>query len=109
MAETAQGERPAEAEPLADIPLELTVEIGRIATTVEEALTLCPGKTLRLGRHPGDLVDLRVGPRLVARAELVQIDNELGIILRELGPGTCACACTCTRTTTAPPAQETSP
>jgi flagellar motor switch/type III secretory pathway protein FliN len=100
MVEEIHDERPFESEPLADIPLELTVELGRIATTVEEALTLCPGKTLRLGRRPGDLVDLRIGPRLVARAELVQIDDELGIILRELGSGTHA--------TKASPAQERS-
>jgi flagellar motor switch protein FliM len=72
------------AELLEEIPAELSVELGRVALTARAALELRPGQTLRLGRRPGDLVDVRVGPSLVARGELVQVDGELGVLIREV-------------------------
>lgn len=72
------------AELLEEIPAELSVELGRIALTARAALELRPGQTLRLARRPGDPVDVRVGPSLVARGELVLVDGELGVLIREV-------------------------
>lgn len=69
---------------LAEIPAEMSVELGRIALTAKEALSLRPGQTLRFGRRPGDPVELRIGPTQVARGELVVVEGELGVLLREV-------------------------
>lgn len=71
-------------ELLSEIPIEISVELGRITLTAREAVALRPGQTLRLDRRPGDPVELRVGPKLVARGELVEVDGDLGVLLREI-------------------------
>lgn len=71
-------------ELLREIPAELSVEVGRIPLTAREAVELRAGQTLRLDRRPGDPVELRIGPKLVARGELVEVDGELGVLLREI-------------------------
>jgi flagellar motor switch/type III secretory pathway protein FliN len=62
----------------------LQVEAGRISMTVGEALALLPGQVLRLDRPVSTDVALRAGDRLVATGELVQLDNELAVRIREL-------------------------
>jgi len=62
----------------------LQVEAGRISMTVGEALALLPGQILRLDRPVSTDVALRAGDRLVATGELVQLDNELAVRIREL-------------------------
>jgi flagellar motor switch protein FliM len=74
------------AELLEEIPAELSVELGRVALTAGAALGLRPGQTLRLARRPGDPVDVRIGPTLVARGELVLVDGELGVLIRDVFP-----------------------
>jgi type III secretion system YscQ/HrcQ family protein len=71
-------------ELLEEIPAEISVELGRVPLNAKEALELRPGQTLRLDRHPGDPVELRIGPKLIGRGELVQIDGRIGVVLREL-------------------------
>jgi flagellar motor switch protein FliM len=84
MTDLADDRLPHDAEALLDeIPVELSVELGRVLLTALQAVGLRPGLSLRLGRRPGDLVDLRVGPKLVARGELVLIEGEVGVLLRE--------------------------
>lgn len=72
---------PAETGPSApaDPPVTLTVELGRLSLGVSKLADLKPGDTLPLGRHAREPVELTSAGRLVARAELVQIDDELGI------------------------------
>lgn len=85
MTEQADHQRPADPEELLEeIPAELSVELGRIPMTARQAVELRPGQPLKLGRQPGELVDLRIGPKLVARGELVQVEGELGVLLREV-------------------------
>ena len=74
-------------ELLGEIPVELTVELGRIALNAREVTELRPGQPLRFDRRPGDPVEIRVGPKLVARGELVEIEGELGVLLREVFGG----------------------
>ena len=63
----------------ADIPVTLTVELGKLSLTVSRLAELKPGDVLELGRHAREPVELTSGGRLVARGELVQIDTELGV------------------------------
>jgi flagellar motor switch protein FliN len=63
----------------ADVPVTLTVELGRISLPLGRVADLKPGAVLELGRHAREPVELTSGGRLIARGELVQIDTELGV------------------------------
>jgi type III secretion system YscQ/HrcQ family protein len=63
----------------AEIPVTLTVELGRVNLTLARLADLQPGDVIELGRHSREPVELTSGGRLVARGELVQIDTELGV------------------------------
>ena len=62
-----------------DLPVTLTVELGRVSLPLGRVAGLKPGDVLELGRRAREPVDLTSGGRLVARGELVQIDTELGV------------------------------
>jgi type III secretion system YscQ/HrcQ family protein len=62
-----------------DVPVTLTIELGRISLSLTQLADLKPGDVLELGRHAREPVELTSGGRLVARGELVQIDTELGV------------------------------
>lgn len=62
-----------------DIPVTLTVELGRVNLTLSRLADLKPGEVVELGRHSREPVELTSGGRLVARGELVLIDTELGV------------------------------
>ena len=68
----------AEASPL-DVPVTLTVELGRVNLTLNRLADLKPGDVIELGRHSREPVELTSNGRLVARGELVLIDTELGV------------------------------
>jgi flagellar motor switch protein FliN len=63
----------------ADLPVTLTVELGRISIPLSRLADLKPDDVLELGRHPREPVELTSNGRLVARGELVQIDTEIGV------------------------------
>jgi flagellar motor switch protein FliN/FliY len=62
-----------------DVPVTLTVELGRVNLTLEKLAGLQPGDLIELGRHSREPVELTSNGRLVARGELVLIDTELGV------------------------------
>ena len=62
-----------------DLPVSLTVELGRLSLSLSKLADLKPGDVLDLSRNKREPVELTSGDRLVARGELVQIDQELGI------------------------------
>ncbi len=62
-----------------DLPVTLTVELGRLSLTLSKLADLKPGDVVGLMRNSSEPIDLTSGDRLVARAELVQMDQELGI------------------------------
>ena len=64
--------------PEAEVPVEVEVELARVRLTVAQLATLRIGGVLPLQVGAGDPVQLRVGDRAVARAELVDIEGELG-------------------------------
>lgn len=84
--EAGEGRPFTPEDVLAELPLALTVELGRIALTAQQALELQPGQTLLLGRRPGDPVELRAGAKLLARGDLVDVEGELGVRLVEIYP-----------------------
>jgi flagellar motor switch protein FliN/FliY len=73
-----------ELERLHDVPVELTVEIGRARMTIRETLALAPGSVVTLNRLAGEPVDLLVNGKPIARGEVVVIDEEFGLRVTEL-------------------------
>jgi flagellar motor switch protein FliN len=69
---------------LADVEMGVTAELGRCQMTVRELLSLTPGAIIDLDRSAGALVDVLVNGTLIARGEVVVIDEEFGIRISEL-------------------------
>jgi type III secretion system YscQ/HrcQ family protein len=67
-----------ETSPL-DVPVTLTVELGRVNLSLNRLADLKPGDVIELGRHSREPVELTSNGRLVARGELLLIDTELGV------------------------------
>jgi type III secretion system YscQ/HrcQ family protein len=66
------------ASPL-DVPVTLTVELGRVNLTLSRLADLKPGDVVELSRHSRAPVELTSNGRVVARGELILIDTELGV------------------------------
>ncbi len=62
-----------------DVPVTLVVELGRVNLALSRLADLKPGDVIELGRHSREPVELTSNGKLVARGELVQIDQELGV------------------------------
>ena len=70
-----------------DLPVRLTVEVGRTQLLMRDVLELGTGSVLELDRGPGEPADVRVNGRLVARADLTSVDDRLAIRVVELVSG----------------------
>jgi flagellar motor switch protein FliN/FliY len=75
---TASGEA-RDLRLLADVQVELAVEIGRVKLPLRDLLSLEPGSVLELDRSADAPVDVLVNGCLVARGEVVVIDGEFGV------------------------------
>jgi len=69
---------------LRDVELSMTVELGRVTLRVRDLLRLGEGSVVELGRPAGAPVDVLVNGSLVARGEVVVVDDELGVRVTEL-------------------------
>jgi flagellar motor switch protein FliN len=67
-----------------DVPLKVTVELGRASLTVREILALGAGSVVELDRLAGESVDVLVNDRLIARGEVVIVDESFGVRVTEL-------------------------
>ena len=82
---------PADApddHPLRQVPIEVTVAVGRARPLVRDLLGLAESAVLRLDRRIDDPVELYIGDRLIARGELIEVDGaepgQLGVRLTEV-------------------------
>lgn len=73
---------------LYDVEMTLTAEIGRTRLSVKQVLDLAPGAVLELDRTAGSPADVLVNGRLVARGEVVVVDEVYGIRVTEIVAGT---------------------
>jgi flagellar motor switch protein FliN/FliY len=64
--------------------MELTVELGRTRMPVRELLALAPGDVLELDRADGSPADLLVNGRLIARGEVVVVDEDFGLRITQI-------------------------
>jgi flagellar motor switch protein FliN/FliY len=69
---------------LSEIPMELSVEIGRTQTTVGETLDLRVGSLIELEREAGAPADLLVNGTPIARGEVVVVDQSYGLRITEI-------------------------
>ncbi len=77
----------ADLRRLSDVPMELSVEIGRTCMTVGETLQLHAGSIVTLERLAGEPVDLLVNGTPIARGEVVIVDEEFGLRVTEIIAG----------------------
>jgi flagellar motor switch protein FliN/FliY len=67
-----------------DVPIELTVEIGRKTMKISEVLALGPGSILELDKASGEPLDVFLNNRCVARGEAVVIGDRYGVRITEV-------------------------
>jgi flagellar motor switch protein FliN/FliY len=80
-----QGGSPARGiELLHGVDMELTVELGRTRMAVRDLLALAPGDVLELDRAAGSPADLLVNGRLIARGEVVVVDEDFGLRITQI-------------------------
>jgi len=77
----------ADLSRLSEIPMELSVEIGRAHMTVGETLDLRVGSVVALERLAGETADLLVNGSAIARGEVVVIDEQYGLRITEILDG----------------------
>lgn len=69
---------------LMDIPLQVTVELGRTKRSVKEILELVSGSIIELDKLAGEPVDVLVNSRLIAKGEVVVIDENFGVRITDI-------------------------
>jgi flagellar motor switch protein FliN/FliY len=92
MEEFAAEERPGNdgsknemsIESLLDIPVEISVEIGRTSMNIGELLSLARGSVVELNRLAGESADIYVNNKLVGKGEIVVANERLGVRVLEI-------------------------
>ncbi len=77
----AQGRR---LDLLLDVPLDLSVELGRARMSIQDLLNLSPGSVIELDKIAGEALDILINGRLVARGEAVVVNDKFGIRISEI-------------------------
>ncbi len=67
-----------------DVPLEVTVELGRTSKSIAEILDFTPGTIIELDRIAGEPIDILVNGKLVAKGEVVVIEESFGVRVTEI-------------------------
>lgn len=67
-----------------DVDLELSVELGRTRMKIKDVLNLGPGAVIELNKLAGEPVDIFINERLIARGEVVVIDEDFGVRITEI-------------------------
>ncbi|MGB3866194.1 MAG: flagellar motor switch protein FliN [Xanthobacteraceae bacterium] len=74
----------ADLEAVFDVPVQVSAVLGRSRMDVGELLKLGPGTVLELDRRVGEAIDIYVNNRLVARGEVVLVEDKLGVTMTEI-------------------------
>ena len=74
----------ADLEAVFDVPVQVSAVLGRARMEVGELLKLGPGAVLELDRKVGEAIDIYVNNRLVARGEVVLVEDKLGVTMTEI-------------------------
>jgi flagellar motor switch protein FliN len=83
--EVALGEKTAaDLEAVFDVPVRISVVLGRARVPVASLLKMDVGSVVELDRQVGEAVEIFVNDRLVARGEIVLVENRLGVTMTEI-------------------------
>ena len=74
----------ADLEAVFDVPVQVSAVLGRARMDVGELLKLGPGAVLELDRKVGEAIDIYINNRLVARGEVVLVEEKLGVTMTEM-------------------------
>jgi flagellar motor switch protein FliN/FliY len=74
----------ADLEAVFDVPVQVSAVLGRAKMEVGDLLKLGPGTVLELDRKVGEAIDIYVNNRLVARGEVVLVEDKLGVTMTEV-------------------------
>jgi len=72
---------PANLDLVRDIEVQLSVELGRAEMPIQDILELAPGRVIELDKLAGQPLDILAGGRLIARGEVVLVDDKFGVRL----------------------------
>ncbi|MHB9145597.1 MAG: flagellar motor switch phosphatase FliY [Symbiobacteriia bacterium] len=75
---------PQNIDLIMDVPLQVTVELGRTRKRIREVLALGPGSVVELDKLAGEAVDVLVNGKLVAKGEVVVIDENFGVRITDI-------------------------
>src|SRR6202046_32682 len=70
--------------PVFDVPVNISAVLGKAHLSVAQLLKLGQGSVLELDRKVGEAIDIYVNNRLVARGEVVVVDDRLGVTMTEI-------------------------
>ena len=70
--------------PVFDVPVNISAVLGKAHMSVAQLLKLAQGSVLELDRKVGEAIDIYVNNRLVARGEVVIVDERLGVTMTEI-------------------------
>jgi flagellar motor switch protein FliN/FliY len=73
-----------ELEAVYDIPVQVSAVLGKASMQVSQLLKLGRGAVVELDRKVGEAIDIYVNNRLVARGEVVVVDDRLGVTMTEI-------------------------
>ena len=74
----------ADLEAVFDVPVQVSAVLGRARMDINDLLKLGPGAVLELDRKVGEAIDIYVNNRLVARGEVVMVEDKLGVTMTEI-------------------------
>jgi flagellar motor switch protein FliN/FliY len=77
-------EHPANLEVLLDVPVKLSVELGACQMPMRDILQLAAGSVVQLDKSADAPVDLYVNQKLVARGEVVVVEDQFGVKITEI-------------------------
>lgn len=75
---------PSSMELLLDIPLEITAELGRTRMIINDLLQLGQGSVIELNKLAGEPLEILVNQKLIARGEVVVVNEKFGIRLTDI-------------------------
>ena len=80
----SQARGAVDLEAVFDVPVQVSAVLGRARMDVGALLRLGPGAVLELDRKVGEAIDIYVNNRLVARGEVVLVEDKLGVTMTEI-------------------------
>ncbi len=82
-----EGHNAADLEAVFDVPVNVSAILGKANMEVSELLRLGRGAVVELDRKVGEAIDIYVNNRLVARGEVVVVEDRLGVTMTEIIKG----------------------